>query len=461
MKNILSIAGGLLFALLFHDQLLGINVLIFSVFLIIALLVSNKKVAWTWPLTASMIGVVLSAVAIAYHGSTPAKWSYFACIFLFLGYLAYPRASIYISLINGVYNSILGIFHGFLYPSADSQEKSIQKIKYGEWILGIGIPLVLVVVFVSFYSNVNPVFDKWLNTILAEFEYIDFLWFFTASVATFLMLNIIQPNTIEELKQADARQGNLLTPATTIDPSSVKTELRIGTLSLIALNVLLVLVLISEFMFLTHLSDFTAADLSKSVHQGVYSSIASVVVAICLIAFVFRGSINWLKSNQTIKLLAYGWMVLNSFLLVTIAMKTWEYITSYGLTEKRIGVLIYLVLCLIGIITVFIKVQGAFNFAFLMRKNLSWSIAVLAVLGWINWSAVISRYNIKHDFDNTYQLYQHFPQNAFVLKQTNHYEEVTSHDKMRYSKKIDPSHLQDRNWQEFNYTFYKASTYEK
>ena len=290
---------------------------------------------------------------------------------------------------------------------------------------------------------------------------IDFLWFFTASVATFLMLNIIQPQPIKELMQADASQGNFLIPSNEAEHQYANTELRIGSISMIVLNILLVFVLISEFMFLANLSDFAAADLSKAVHQGVNSSIVSVVIAISLIAFVFRGAINWLKSNKTIKLLATGWMILNTLLLFTIAVKTWIYISSYGLTDKRIGVLVYLILCLIGIVTVFMKVHYAYNFVFLIRKNLSWSIAVLALLGWINWSAIISNYNIQNDHIDMDQLFNHLPQNALVLKKSSLYNKVLSVDRYDYKIENKINQIEDRNWQEFNYIFYKTESYEK
>lgn len=214
-------------------------------------------------------------------------------------------------------------------------------------------------------------------------------------------------------------------------------------------------------MFLLNLSDFTAADLSRAVHHGVYSSIASVVLAISLIVFVFRGAINWIESNKSIKWLAHVWMVLNSMLLITIAFKNWKYISSFGLTEKRIGVFIYLILCVIGITTVFIKVHKALNFTFLIRKNLSWGIAALAILGWVNWSAIISSYNIDNEHSTLSDLYYYYPQNTLVLKEAGYYQKVIALDNYKYENKKDLGRSDNRNWQEFNYTFYKAATYEK
>jgi len=459
MKSIFSIAGGILFALLFHNQYLGINLLIFSSFLIVTLLLFNKRIVQSLPIIASIVGLIGSAIAMTWHGSSAALWSYFISLFTFLGFVADARSSVYVSIVNGVYNMLLGIFHTFIYPSDKVKEVTQKSTRYGEWILGVSIPLILLIVFIAFYRNANPVFDAWIDRLLFEIEFVDMLWLFTASIATFLMFNVIEPQTIHEMTDADAMTSNQLT----YDPEQnnhSSAELNIGTYSLVVLNLLLLAVLVSEFMFLSNLTDFAAADLSRAVHHGVYSSIASVIVAISLIAFVFRGSINWIKSNKWIKLLATGWMVLNSLLLVSIALKTLTYITTYGLTEKRIGVLIYLTLCLIGIVTVFFKVHKAYKVVFMVRKNLSYGCIVLALFSWVNWSAIITSYNIEHGFETIVQLKACYPQNALVLKKMSRYDEVV---KMRNSDARDnyESIITDRNWREFNYTFYIASNYDK
>jgi|GEM_PF-6647384 len=463
MKTLISILGGLLFALLFHDQLLGLNTLLFSAFLVTALLLMNRKVSWTFPLTLSILTLIGSAVAITWHGSLAARWCYFASLFLFLGFVACSQSSYYMSVLNGVYNVLLGIFHDFLYPSARKADVEPKKTRFGEQSLSIGIPLLLVFIFVSFYREANPVFHRWLEVFYLQLDAIDFLWFFTATVASFLMLNIIQPNPVVVWTQVDLTSTEKLSevPPSQLEQSSWKTELKIGTYSMIVLNVLLVFVLISEFMFLMNLSDFDVVELSKAVHYGVYSSIASIVLAILLISFVFRGALNWIQQNSFLKTLSYLWMVLNMGLLGTIAMKNLSYITQYGLTEKRIGVLIYLLLCLLGIGTVFIKVQSRLNFRFLVRKNLGGAFGILTVLGLFNWSSLITRYNIENEHIELAQLEYYFPQNALVLKEhglLTKMIEDPGHNYYKLNRKM--KETQNRNWQEFNWVAYKLNDHE-
>src|ERR1019366_7656081 len=74
----------------------------------------------------------------------------------------------------------------------------------------------------------------------------------------------------------------------------------------------------------------------------------------------------------------------------------WWIIQSSGLTRKRIGVYVYLLLCLIGLVTTFIKVSGKKSNWFLFRKN-AWAFyAIFIVACFFNWDDMIVRYNCKN-----------------------------------------------------------------
>lgn len=118
-------------------------------------------------------------------------------------------------------------------------------------------------------------------------------------------------------------------------------------------------------MFILNIKDFAASELSDAVHSGVYASIVSIILAVVIIAIFFRGSINFIRENGTLKTLTFIWIGLNSLLIASIFTKTYLYIDQYGLSMKRIGVVVYLTLCLIGLFTTFLKVQHQLNFVYL------------------------------------------------------------------------------------------------
>ena len=61
-----------------------------------------------------------------------------------------------------------------------------------------------------------------------------------------------------------------------------------------------------------------------------------------------------------------------------------------------IGVLVFLTLCIIGLLTVYLKVAKLKTFYYLIRVNgLTWYI-LLIVFGFINWDVFITNYNINN-----------------------------------------------------------------
>jgi hypothetical protein len=97
-------------------------------------------------------------------------------------------------------------------------------------------------------------------------------------------------------------------------------------------------------------------------------------------------------------------------MVITTANRNWWIIESSGLTRRRIGVYVYLLLCLIGLATTYLKVMQKKSNWFLFRKN-AWAFyGVFIISCFINWDEVIVNYNCKNykslelDYiDRTYQ----------------------------------------------------------
>jgi hypothetical protein len=453
-KTIIITVGGLLFASLFYTQSLGINALLYSTFLMVALAISRKEILLKSSIIFSGTAMLSSAVAISVHGSAWSIAAYFLSTLMYIGYVASYRSSIYVSWLNGFYNAVFGIFHSFFYqlePPKIGEPK--KKIATGQVIKLIGIPSVLVVVFTVLYRSSNPVFQKALTAI--DFSFIDMLWIFTAVLGAFIMANIHDPQPIKEVTARDQNYPNQLVPNALNDLQlkSVANESQIGFISILCLNILLCLVLITEILFLTSITDLEARILSDAVHQGVYASIVSIVLALGVIAFIFRGDVNFLKNNQKLRTLTYIWIGLNALLVVSICIKNYIYIQDHGLTHKRIGVMVYLFLTIIGLFTTYLKVTHRLNFVYLLRRNMAVGYVIIAIYALINWSAIITDHNIKADKIDQSYLESLLPQNALVLKEQGLYD-LYSQQKSGYRYYSDPYNeaiFINRNWQEFNW----------
>jgi hypothetical protein len=462
-KSIIITIAGIVFATLFYTQSFGINALFYSIFLGVALVLSGSKIRFTNTTLFSCIGMLASAAAISLHGSTLSIVTYFISTFLFIGYVASFQSSIYVSWLNGVYNAVFGVFHSFLFQLEEPKKAPTKKsIPIGQILKGIAIPLVLVIIFTTLYRTSNPIFNEWLIAI--DLSFIDVLWVFTAILGAFIMLNMYQPRPLEDVTEKDKNYPNELFPRAlnTKQLKSVYSESQIGFISILSLNLLLVIVLISEVIFLTNLTDLKASILSDAVHQGVYASIISIVLAICVIAFIFRGDVNFLKNIEKLRVLTFVWIALNLLLVGSICIKNYLYIHDHGLTHKRIGVMVYLLLTIIGLFTTYLKVSNRLNFVYLLRRNIAIGYACIAIYSVINWSAIITNHNLQANKIDQPYLESLLPQNALILKEYDLYEEYKRQDKIHeyYLEKYNESLFINRNWQEFNWIAYKLKQNE-
>lgn len=71
------------------------------------------------------------------------------------------------------------------------------------------------------------------------------------------------------------------------------------------------------------------------------------------------------------------------------------YIGEYGITYKRIGVYVYLLLSLIGLITTFIKINKVKSNYYLFRTNAWLFYATLILSCAFNWDKIITDYNMQ------------------------------------------------------------------
>jgi hypothetical protein len=80
-------------------------------------------------------------------------------------------------------------------------------------------------------------------------------------------------------------------------------------------------------------------------------------MAILVIMFYFKSDFNFDPKAGLMKILAKIWIFLNAVLVLSAAVKNYEYIISYGFTYKRLGVFAFLLLSLVGLALTFLKIQ--------------------------------------------------------------------------------------------------------
>jgi Domain of unknown function (DUF4173) len=178
---------------------------------------------------------------------------------------------------------------------------------------------------------------------------------------------------------------------------ALKNEHTIATISLVLLNLLLLTVNGIDVYYLWFNFNYSPnTDLYTMIHEGADMLIVSVILAIIVLLLFFRGNLNFYKSNIWLKRFALVWVLQNLVLVVSVFLRDYYYIRELGLAHKRIGVLFFLTLVLVGLITAAIKIIRRKSAYYLFRIN-TWAVVLLLVAAsCINWDVFIARYNIQH-----------------------------------------------------------------
>ncbi|TYA86803.1 DUF4153 domain-containing protein [Seonamhaeicola marinus] len=457
MKKVTLIIGSILFSTLFYEQSLGLNITFFCLITLAVLITYNLKAFKRKSTVAYSLLYVISAISFFFFNSNLALIANILSFLTLVGHVSELNTSIYVNWLNGFYTFVAGFFHrNFAIDKTEDRVKPKKDIDYVQWIKIIGIPLAVITIFISLYRKGNPVFNDLINKI--DFGFINFQWILLSFFGYYLLYNISKPVKVDPATSLDKNTNNNLTQKHELLLTTLKKENQLGVVLIALLNLLILFFLITDFTFLLSTKDLRASVYSNQVHSGINALIASIVMAIAIILYFFRGNLNFYKENTHLKMLAYIWIVLNLILVINTAIKDCQYIYYFGFTYKRIGVLMYLLLTVIGLTTTAIKVKNIKNLWYLLRVNTITAFAILVISCTINWDAHITHYNLNFaksiDFNYLINLSNN---NVFVLKEhcenINLDEEKVRKIENKYNKYI--QQLKRNNWQEFNYDNFK------
>ncbi len=457
MKNLPLFIGAILFSSLFHKQGIGLNFSLFSIVTLVILFFYNKTAFKVKSTIVFTISFFVAAFSVFVYNNSLSILAYIVTFITLTGHVSHQNTSIYINWLNGFFSSIAGFFYRNFNTSNASKIKTSQKdIDYLHLTKIVGIPLVVVIIFIALYKNGNPMFESIVNNI--NFKFINFQWLLFSVLGYYLLSNISKPVVVNPITNKDVITGNILKQKGDILVDNLKKEHQLGFILITVLNVLIVFFLITDITYLINADDFRASVFSSQVHSGINALIASIVMAIIIILYFFRGNLNFYKENKQLKLVAYIWIILNSILVINIAIKDYQYIYYFGFTYKRIGVLVYLLLTVIGLISTFIKVNKIKNFWYLFRINALTAFAILIVSCTINWDSLITTYNLYYaksmDFNYLVNLSDN---NTFILKYYMNTNDLNLEKELAIEKKYKSYiiALKDKNWQEIQFDNFK------
>ena len=448
-----SILSALAFSFLLYSKSFGLNLFLISIIAVIMIAtVQKERVSWLYAFT-----YIATGVFVFLNPTVFTVFVYVMAFFVFVGKSISKKTSIYVSWVIGIVNLIIASAANYTGNSSEKKKRKEVSSKVLNRVKGGIAALLLLLVFGFLYKSANPVFSNLFEQI--NLDFLSIPWLFFTFLGYALFFHLLNPFKPKELVKYDLSQSNELEkPSETIligEKKKLEGEHTLGSMIFIALNLLLLFFLATDVIYLFQEKDLMNSEYSESVHQGVYALLFSVVCAIALILYFFRGHLNFYENNKLIKSSTYGWILLNVVLVAFTCYKNFLYVEALGFTYKRIGVFVYLLLTLTGLITAYIKVSEIKNFTYLTRANTATLFAFLIISALIPWNKTITWYNltkidnpdigylINLGDNNSVQLFE------FVQENNNVFNE-NALESIREKHLIFTEEQKEKTWQEFN-----------
>jgi hypothetical protein len=416
LKLAMVIVSALLITFLFHRKALGLNLILIEVLLFGYLFFTKQLTLKSTNAITCTVGVLATLLFTIITHSVFVYLMHFTALFIFTGVLIYPDIK---SLLNACRLSLSNLFSAQYLFLKDLFSTRLKGQRLGSFIWKSRIfiiPVLIILLFVFIYRRSNPVFDELLSNIglfIKEhlgnlFKYFDYLTIITfligLTISNLFFFKIIYPKIVDsDRSSGDGLQRVRAGKGRIFKLNSLKNEYKAGIFLLLILNGLILVVNFIDIYWVWFNFKWEGQYLKQFVHEGTYLLILSILISIALVLFFFRGNLNFYQKNKFLKYLSFIWLGQNAILTISVAIRNFYYIQYFALAYKRIGVLVFLLLTVFGLISVFIKVKSCRSAFYLFRTNAYAVFVTLVISSLINWDSYIARYN----FSNARQSFLH------------------------------------------------------
>jgi hypothetical protein len=342
------------------------------------------------------------------------SWSIFMYVLTFAfavaSYHEQDRKSILLMLPSIVANLVVAPFRTITLPRVPkriTRNSGKRKLAFKVTI----IPVLIVGFFTILYSAGNPIFGEWveglmnnvgnfIEDLLGNLSFVKFLFlilgFWIGSYAIVYGGIKVFGEFDSQLKLKLRRIRRPRPSAFFNKMTDLRKEYVIAVMVFGAMNFLLLVINTIDMSWVWFAFDRSDVEnLSQFVHEGTYVLILSILISMSLILFYYRGNLNFYPKSKSLDRLAELWLFQNFILAVSIAIRNWHYIAAYNaITYKRIGVFVFLILVVVGLVSVFLKIRQKHTIVSVVRTNVVAALVTLSIFSVFNWDGVIARYNL-------------------------------------------------------------------
>lgn len=420
MNFFLTITGAILFNWLFWNEKMAVNTILYDLFIIAVLFSLYPNARHSSTVRWLLAGHLICLAMLVLHNSSLSKFATVSTLFLISAFAQFVHRSAWFAAGSVVENALFAA-PSFLETVSSAPNRSKKSRFLKRWVRFLVIPLLIAFMFFVIYSFGNSVFlgmtEKFGDQLFSAIEQL--FQFLSPQRFAFLLLGLLLTTVFllrsklhyfsgkeklqkdellrERQKKTGLVSGLLLAAMGKLAKGmmAIKNINTVGLISLVLLNVLLLVVNSIDISYIW--IGFNAGEVSlyRMVHEGANILVLSIVLAIIVLLLFFKGNLNFYRNNKWLKRLAYLWIAQNMVLVVSVSLRDFYYIREAGLGRNRIGILFYLLLVVIGLITVAWKIHRHKTVYYLLRVNAWAAIAVMVAATTVNWDQLIVDYNLS------------------------------------------------------------------
>jgi hypothetical protein len=396
-KHQIILACSIIFTLLFYKESVGVNLSIFALLLTGLICYSFQDRFTQRSHLILVVTSVLSCLAFAWYGDFVSFLALSMSV-LILQFKTQESELKVIQVFPLVFlNAISSVGRIFVF-SQWLPEKRIHNNFAKKLVAYFVIPAIFIVVFFATYSFGSTHFSSLLTDYTLDLDIIEVIVIgILGFYISFSFWNYWVPDICYDknaLLNNDFDTGAEIKNQNTFSFLDLDFERKSGEITLILLNFML-LIFIITYNYEQFFEAKTTSNLSADTHERVNSVIFSIVMAVGLILFYFKGGFNFDKKAVWLKKLAKIWIVLNGLLILSTIIKNSEYISVFGLTYKRLGVYAFLILAIIGLVFVFLKIMKQKTNSYLANQMVWYFYGTVLLCSFVNWGNLITNYNIS------------------------------------------------------------------
>ena len=405
----LSLILLIMYNFLFWNQSIGLNMGVFTLIFGGVLSISRTDAFKYKAVLLTALSTVISGIMVVLYGSTIAKIAHVSSFLVWTGFLHTPE-------LKTILFSIRSIWAGYRrFPLHFIEEIPNWSVWFPRayqaiWSMRLIVfPLGILALFYAIYSAANPRLDA-LGNKFAD-EAIHLLAYIQPDISVFqalfwiggfVMIGGILFNSFSsslwaaETKRSDYLKRVKKRMSSLWGLNALRQEYKVALFLVLAVNLLL---FINNALYISDLilsADDTSIPLYKFVHEGTYLLIGSILLSMGIMLWYFRGNLNFYSKNGLLKYASYAWIIQNIVLVVTVCIRNYRYIYEAGLTHKRIGVIIFLLLTVGGLYTLYRKIAERKSWFYLIRVNSTMVFGMMILLACVDWDVWIARYNTTY-----------------------------------------------------------------